>query len=207
MTDNITKNIIYSIQTSSLKTGSGELDIAYYYLCPRWNPGTLPCLVFHIYFSVMAKRPSACYNWVFTLNNYTPEHEAILQGMDYHYLLYGKEVAPTTGTPHLQGYVQLKKKVRRTGLVKLIPTFWEVAKGDVADQDYCKKAGDYVELGIPHSAKGAACPVKARIAMNKLLQDEPLQELVDTGVISICQVNSIAKARQRTGSFLGYVHR
>jgi len=141
-------------------------------------------------------RPAAYSNWVFTLNNYTPEHEAILQKMDYHYLLYGREVAPTTGTPHLQGYVQLKKRVRRTALVKLIPTFWEPANGDVTDQSYCKKDGDFVELGIPHSTKGAACKVAERIAINKRLHEDNIMDLVTTGAIHYSQVPLILKARK-----------
>lgn len=50
--------------------------------------------------------------YVFTYNNYTPEGEAALKawlGKNTKYAVYGHEVAPTTGTPHLQGYFSLKK--------------------------------------------------------------------------------------------------
>ena len=139
---------------------------------------------------------SSCRNWVFTLNNYSAADELSLRGLSFKYLLYGRELAPTTGTPHLQGYIQLTKKVRRTGLVKLIPCFWAPAKGDVSDQDYCKKSGDYVELGTPHSTLGNAAPLTLRIALNKRLYEEPLDHLVEDGTINIKEVNAIHKARK-----------
>jgi len=135
-------------------------------------------------------------NWVFTLNNYSAADEAALQALAFHYLLYGREVAPTTGTPHLQGYVQLKQKVRRTRLTKLVKAHWEPAKGDVDSQDYCKKEGDYVELGTAHSCQGRAAPLALRIALNKRLQEENMQDLVNDGTINIKEVNAIAKARK-----------
>lgn len=141
-------------------------------------------------------KPNTYANWVFTLNNYTAADEATLKAMAYEYLLYGRELAPTTGTPHLQGYIQLKKRIRRTGLCKILQAHWEPAKGDVSSQDYCKKSGDYVELGTAHSTKGAAAPLTLRIALNKRLQEEKLQDLVNDGTINICQVNALHKARK-----------
>lgn len=63
-------------------------------------------------------------HYAFTLNNYTDEH---LKNLAEHwkercaYMIFGKEVAPTTGTPHLQGYVQLLKQAR----LKTINTWWK----------------------------------------------------------------------------------
>lgn len=41
----------------------------------------------------------------FTLNNYTEEDERRIQESSeiYRYAIYGRELAPTSGTPHLQG--------------------------------------------------------------------------------------------------------
>jgi len=46
-------------------------------------------------------------NWVFTLNNYTDEDIARLASPyeQVKFIAYGKEIAPTTNTPHSQGYV------------------------------------------------------------------------------------------------------
>lgn len=45
---------------------------------------------------------------------------------------YGKEISPTTGKPHLQGYFELNKKMRRTAIVKYahLNMFLSPAKGD-----------------------------------------------------------------------------
>lgn len=43
--------------------------------------------------------------WSFTLNNYTPEDLVIIKGVPTKYTVYGFEVAPDTGTPHIQGFV------------------------------------------------------------------------------------------------------
>lgn len=48
----------------------------------------------------------------FTYNNYSNEGEEVLKTWltdNCKYAVYGHEVAPTTGTPHLQGYLNLKK--------------------------------------------------------------------------------------------------
>lgn len=59
--------------------------------------------------------------WQFTLNNYTPEEEKELRALDSEYLQYGYEVAPTTGTPHLQGYIKFKNMKSFTQMKKMVP--------------------------------------------------------------------------------------
>lgn len=58
---------------------------------------------------------SAAKNWVFTINNYTPTDEVKLETMfdhgHFNYIIYGREIGESN-TPHLQGYVQFKKKLR-----------------------------------------------------------------------------------------------
>lgn len=67
---------------------------------------------------------SAAKNWCFTINNYLPDDMEKLEVMFNHghfnYLVFGEEIAPTTGTPHLQGYVQMKKKMRLAQVKKFI---------------------------------------------------------------------------------------
>lgn len=63
--------------------------------------------------------------WVFTLNNPTPVEETNIKKSvegDYRirYLIFGHELAPTTGTPHLQGYVEFSKKCTRYR-IKTVP--------------------------------------------------------------------------------------
>lgn len=92
-------------------------------------------------------------NWCFTINNYAEtaeEHLQALYPISVKYLIYGKEVASSTGTPHLQGYLQLIKGQRLSGVIKLLPkgTHVEQAKG-TPDQAsaYCRKEGKYQEYG------------------------------------------------------------
>lgn len=63
--------------------------------------------------------------WLFTWNNYPEDvdesiKEAFEEGKIDH-IAYQREVAPETQTPHLQGYLYLKKKAYITGVRKLLP--------------------------------------------------------------------------------------
>lgn len=138
-------------------------------------------------------------NWCFTVNNYTLMDDMTLQNMPYAYLLYGREVGDE-GTPHLQGYVQFKKKIRLTGLKKLHPTaHWEPAKGSSADNyAYCTKQDDYQEFGKLTNTKGAAeigvNSMAARIERNQRLLTVPFEELVASGDIHPSQVRGLKNA-------------
>lgn len=93
--------------------------------------------------------------WCFTLNNYTTEETEKLEETKekYRYIVYGRELAPTTGTPHLQGYVAFNeaktmssvKKITGCNRLSLRP-----AKGTATqNRDYCSKEdSDFVEHGI-----------------------------------------------------------
>lgn len=95
--------------------------------------------------------------WCFTLNNYTQadiEHlHDLAPAVDY--LIFGKETAPTTGTPHLQGYVAFKTNKRlaaaKTALSANPGLHLERKASNSSHQqaaDYCKKDGDFEEYGV-----------------------------------------------------------
>lgn len=99
-------------------------------------------------------------NFVFTLNNYTESLEnEIKEFIKEHcrFGIFGKEIAPTTGTHHLQGYIELSKPQRFTAIKKKLPpgTHLEQRKGtrDQAIQ-YCKKDGDIWSHGQEISQQG-----------------------------------------------------
>jgi len=101
--------------------------------------------------------------FTFTLNNYNDDNIAALAALPCTYLCYAKEVAPSTGTPHLQGYVVFKSAKRVTGVAKLIPgAHIEIAKGTTQQSvDYCSKSADLVEHGLrPKSSKQTAIDQK-----------------------------------------------
>lgn len=53
------------------------------------------------------------------------------------YILIGKEVAPNTGTPHLQGFAKLVKKTRWQAILDLFPgCHIEVARGSYTFRVY-----------------------------------------------------------------------
>jgi hypothetical protein len=87
--------------------------------------------------------------WVFTFNNYTDADESTIQGIDSTYLVYGREVAPTTGTPHLQGYIYFKNARSRKSLVKKgFSCFIAPAKGtSLANLKYASKDKNVFESG------------------------------------------------------------
>ncbi len=64
-------------------------------------------------------------DWCFTLNNYSDEeYKALLakyedEASQIRYIVIGKEVG-ANGTPHLQGFVQMKLRKRLTQMKALI---------------------------------------------------------------------------------------
>uniref|UniRef100_A0AAU8H5V9 ATP-dependent helicase Rep n=1 Tax=CRESS DNA virus TaxID=3138951 RepID=A0AAU8H5V9_9VIRU len=103
----------------------------------------------------LKERGVPAYRWCFTVNNWTEEEFGLILRMcesSAKYLIIGKEVGKE-GTPHLQGFVNFKKKVRRSTLKKR-PGFTrahvEIARGtDQENQTYCRKSGQYTEIGSP----------------------------------------------------------
>jgi len=93
---------------------------------------------------------------VVTVNNYDDGDREKIQNADWiQYSIIGKEIAPTTGTPHLQGYVQVKTRMRLGGVTDKLnallgkAVFTAAAKAGLkANKAYCSKSGDVTEDGI-----------------------------------------------------------
>lgn len=101
--------------------------------------------------------------FIFTHNNYTPDDERRISELaassSVIYCTYGRELAPTTGTPHLQGYIVFAQR-RRIGGVRrdLVGSHVELARGNPEQcKTYCHKDGDVEEFGnfadIPFQGK------------------------------------------------------
>lgn len=79
--------------------------------------------------------------WMFTTNNYSDACLAIFDSIPCKYICYGKEVAPTTGTPHLQGFVIFEKPRTLAGCRKLHgASDWSPSRtSSDACRKYCSK--------------------------------------------------------------------
>lgn len=92
----------------------------------------------------MAQSRAFCFTW----NN--PPEEPVFP--ESRYLVYGKEIAPTTGTPHLQGLILFPSARRLSTVIKALPgCHVEIAHDLKASIVYCKKGNDFVEVGTPPS--------------------------------------------------------
>jgi len=90
------------------------------------------------------KQISPAKNWCFTFNNYSENDiSSIISKNEISEYIIGKEIGEN-GTPHLQGYLTFKKKLRPKGLFNE-KIHWEKAKGNRQQNlDYCMKDGDFV---------------------------------------------------------------
>lgn len=104
--------------------------------------------------------------WCWTLNNYTLEDVKCLEDFNIEenatcsYLIWGKEVCPSTGTLHLQGYIEFQGRLRMSSVKKffgesillLNPEVIHLEKRRGSQKqaiEYCKKEGSYNEKGEP----------------------------------------------------------
>jgi len=103
--------------------------------------------------------------WCFVINNYSlgEIHQCKFLLKDCLYGIFGEEVAPTTGTPHLQGYVHFKDGRSFDAMKKTIPRAKLIlASGsDLQNQTYCSKdhTGVY-EVGTPSVGQGFRTDLK-----------------------------------------------
>lgn len=128
--------------------------------------------------------------WVFTLNNYTDtEKDEVDQFLRTEfggeganalsYAAYGKEIGDS-GTPHLQGFLMFEGR-RTLRQCKALPglgrAHFEVSRGTPAQAaTYCKKDGDYVELGELQDPKGKRSDWENLREWSKNLQSPPSKE-------------------------------
>jgi len=90
-------------------------------------------------------------NLVFTINNWTEDDEQKLKEFAEErasYMIYGKEIGKSQ-TPHLQGYMELKKQTTFKTVKKGLPRAWLQQRFGTPKQasDYCKKDEDFFEMG------------------------------------------------------------
>jgi len=114
-------------------------------------------------------------NYCFTLNNHTSEDEEVVRAWEgVKYLVAGREVAPSTGTPHLQGFVVFTNARTLGGLKKLDSRIhWEAAVTVDQAIEYCKKEGNYFEVGtapMSQTLKGVAGGELEKMRWKRIIQ-------------------------------------
>ena len=140
----------------------------------------------------MDENVSKARNYTFTINNYS---ESDLQGFEdlasaltkHHYICYGFEVAPSTGTKHIQGYIQLDSAQRYSFLHnyfdfkkdnETLKFHVEIANGTPEQNKvYCQKDGDFYEFGVA-TAQGARTDLKE---IKEKIKENPknLHQIID----------------------------
>ena len=88
--------------------------------------------------------------WSVTWNNPDSDWELHVHELSdaIQYAVFGRERAPTTDTPHLQGGVRFKRPHRAAAVRKMFPgCHIEAARLPASLFAYCKKDGDFVEFG------------------------------------------------------------
>lgn len=130
---------------------------------------------------VPKKQCSPALGWIFTWNNYPDDWKKILvpkfQNSDnVKGYIAGKEVAPTTGTPHIQGYMEFKTKARPMGLLPK-QVSWRCARGKMShNYNYCSKDGDFISWGSVQYVPPYSINIKLRpwqIKIYNILLTEP----------------------------------
>jgi len=107
-----------------------------------------------------ADGPGRFRGFFLTWNNYPDNYVDIIRGLSPRHFVLGREVAPTTGTPHIQGAVYFRDGKTINRIRELLPgVHVEVTKSISHAITYCQKEGDFIEEGTrPQNAqeKGAA---------------------------------------------------
>lgn len=117
-------------------------------------------------------------HFCFTLFHFEQHLERLrilIQEPEISYLLWEREICPSTGTPHLQGYVQVTSRMRLDTLKRLIGIdIISLRSCNGSDQDnyeYCTKDGTDIE------EYGERCTIRAR---KRVKGKEQFAELVET---------------------------
>lgn len=116
--------------------------------------------------------------WCFTDNEC---NEDVWTNAGAEYLVFGREVAPSTGHKHLQGYIYFKQPKGLKGMKKLHATaHFEPAKGtSKQNRDYCVKDNNFVEIGeLPQQGKRAdledvAALIKEGASLKRVAEEHP----------------------------------
>lgn len=118
-------------------------------------------------------------NFCFTYNNYPDT--TLVDNVVCKYIAYSKEVAPTTGTPHLQGYISFATVKTVQQVYRLLPgCHISVMAGSLAQNDaYCSKSAELTHRGekpVTNDNKGRAEQLRWQRA-RELAKDGKMEDI------------------------------
>ncbi|UPW41889.1 replication associated protein [Dipodfec virus RodF1_112] len=123
-------------------------------------------------------------SYCFTINNYTEEDIQRLDNIQCKYIVYGKEVAPSTGTRHLQGYIQFRNMRSFNALKNDLGNHVHLERAMGSPQqniEYCTKDGDWKERGErPKQGKRNDLNDAIELVKQKRRIDEAIEEYPET---------------------------
>lgn len=97
--------------------------------------------------------------WVFTINNWTEAEQQHLRDISLDervaFISWGREVAPTTGTRHLQGHLELTSRLRFRQVRTLLgERVWLAVRRGTFEQaeEYVEKDGEFESFGERRSS-------------------------------------------------------
>lgn len=128
--------------------------------------------------------------FVFTWNNYPLDYKDKLMALHFRYICFGEEIAPTTGTKHIQGYIEFKQQLRMSEMQKLFKPlgvgFFEPAIGTrEQNREYTSKSGFFFEH----------CNEKLEKKQGKRTDLDVVREMIDSGS-TIADVHSCVTSYQ-----------
>jgi len=124
-----------------------------------------------------------------TLNNYSSEDVERLRkyAVNCRYMVFGYEIAPTTGTPHLQGYFSWDNKRSWDKVKGLISPSLSLRTCEASPQEnrnYCVKAESKDPLKNPNYEEFGVCPIQGertdwRVAVEQIQNGVDIEEVVE----------------------------
>lgn len=157
----------------------------------------------------MSEKEIKSRRYIFTIPNYTKkdlkQFHNLAKSLEKHrYICYGLEIAPTTQTKHIQGYIELNIAQRFTFLhnyfnftrnKELLKFHIEIANGTAEDnKKYSSKEGDFFEYGEP-ATQGSRTDLKV---IKQAVKENPknIKEIVEEHGNNLQQIRYAETLRQ-----------
>lgn len=138
-------------------------------------------------------------NWSVTYFDHINNEERLkdhLTNLTYKYMIFGKEICPTSGKEHLQGFIIFNSNKSLKGLKKELfpwsPHLERSYAGAVVNIKYCEKDGN-VWLEDGDRPRGQGLRVDLKTIKSRIEAGNTISELIDWGMINSLQQIQLAE--------------